>query len=116
MVNPGAFVGTRKQFLSDQQELYAEAVVENHVADTIADIQRRYFKRYPISLSHTQEPTAEFLAAVDDDAPDPEFSPPSADGLSDEAYARARRVYELQVAELKMRKAVRISFSLSICN
>lgn len=107
MVNPGGFQGSRKIFLDDQQDLYAAAVEENHAADAVADIQRRYFKRFPLSLPHTQEPTEEFLAAVDDDAPDPDLLPPQQGTLSDEVYARDRRVYELQVAELKMRKAVR---------
>ncbi|KAF8163969.1 hypothetical protein BJ912DRAFT_838852, partial [Pholiota molesta] len=72
MVNPGAFSGTRKAFLAAQSALYADAVTANHTADTVADIQRRYFKRYPISLSHTVEPSAESLAQVDDNAPDEE--------------------------------------------
>ncbi|KJA12733.1 hypothetical protein HYPSUDRAFT_113737, partial [Hypholoma sublateritium FD-334 SS-4] len=70
MVNPGGFRGRRKEFLDSQQDLYAAAVKEKHINDTVADIQRRYFKRFPITLSHTEEPTEEFLAAVDDDGPD----------------------------------------------
>ncbi|KJA13088.1 hypothetical protein HYPSUDRAFT_120316, partial [Hypholoma sublateritium FD-334 SS-4] len=74
MVNPGAFSGQRRAFLDGQQAVYAAAVAESHINDTVADIQRRYFKRFPITLSHTEEPTAEFLATVDDDAPDPEMA------------------------------------------
>ena len=106
MVNPGSFSGLRKQFLADQAALYATAVEDRHVNDTVADIQRRYFKRFPLSLPHGQEPTPEFLAAVDDAAPDPELNPPPKDGLEPAAYARAQRVYELQVKELQMRKSV----------
>lgn len=108
MVNPGSFTGRRKEFLDSQKEIYATAVAGAHVADTVADIQRRYFKHFPITLLHTQEPTQESLDAVDDHAPDPELLPPQVDGLSPEAAARAARVYELQKAELKMRKDVRI--------
>ena len=107
MVNLGGFQGLRKKFLDNQQDFYAAAVDDNHAADAVADIQRRYFKRFPVTLSHTEEPTEESLAAVDDNAPDPEFNPPQQGTLSDEAYARAQRVYEFQIAELKMRKAVR---------
>lgn len=106
MVNPGTFTGLRKAFLDSQQDVYAAAVKGKHVADTVADIQRRYFKRFPITLSHSEEPTTEFLDAVDDDAPDPELKPPELDGLSDDAKARAARVHELRIAELKMRKDV----------
>lgn len=106
MVNPGAFAGKRRAFLDAQQELYAAAAAANHVNDTVADIQRRYFKRFPVTLSHTEEPTEEALAAVDDDAPDPELAPPRDEGMDPDAYSRAKRVYEFQCNELKMRKAV----------
>lgn len=108
MVNPGAFSGQRKAFLDAQRAAYAAAVAENHVNDTVADIQRRYFKRFPLTLSHTQEPTAEFIAAIDDDAPDAELVPPRQDGVDPDVDARAQRVYEFQCSELKMRKAVRV--------
>lgn len=114
MVNPGTFKGLRKQFLDSQQDVYAAAIKGKHVADTVADIQRRYFKRFPITLSHTEEPSADSLAAVDDDAPDPEFGPPQLAALDSEAQTRAVRVYEFQLAELKMRKDVRsVLFYLS---
>ncbi|RDB28895.1 hypothetical protein Hypma_015380 [Hypsizygus marmoreus] len=72
MVNPGNFKGSRKAFLVEQKPLYAAAVAGNHVADTVADILRRYFKRYPATLPLTEEPSPEFLAQVDDSAADVE--------------------------------------------
>ena len=111
MVNPGGFIGLRKEFLDAQQAAYNTAVEENHAADTVADIQRRYFKRFPLSLPFSEEPAREFLESVDDDAPDAEMQPPSKDtkDLSPEAFARAQRVYEFEVKELQMRKAVSTS-------
>ncbi len=106
MVNPGTFTGLRKQFLDSQQEIYAAAVKGKHVPDAVADIQRRYSKRFPLTLPHTEEPTQEALDGVDDDAPDPELTPPHLDGLEPDAQARAQRVYEFSIAELKMRKDV----------
>ncbi len=106
MVNPGGFSGLRREFLEEQQEAYNEAAEKGHAADTLADIQRRYFKRFPVSIPFTQEPTEAHLASVDDDAPDPEITPPSIDGLSAEAAAEAQRVYENQGKELKMCMAV----------
>lgn len=107
MVNPGGFTGLRKDFLDSEQEAYNAAVEGNHAADILADIQRRYFKRFPVSIPFSEEPTREFLDSVDDDAPDPELQPPSKDlDLNPEAFARAQRVYEFAVKELKMRKAV----------
>lgn len=115
MVNPGTFTGRRKAFLDSQAELYAAAVKDKHVADTVADIQRRYFKRFPITLSHTEEPTQEFLDAVDNDAPEPELLRPEAEGMDDEAHTRALRVYELRKLELKLRKDVSISLFNLFC-
>ncbi|KAF9472053.1 hypothetical protein BDN70DRAFT_819199 [Pholiota conissans] len=104
MVNPGVFLGTRKAFLAAQQDLYASAVTENHVADTVANIQRRYFKRYPISLPHNEEPSAEWLASVDDDAPDGELLPPDRSKLDAMAFEAAQAIYDEQVKVLKFRK------------
>lgn len=115
MVNPGTFIGLRKEYLDSQKDVYAAAVKGKHVADTVADIQRRYFKRFPITLSHSVEPSKESLDAVDDDAPDPELKPPELDGLEPAAQARAVRVHELRIAELKMRKDVSGFFSCNFC-
>ncbi|KJA18011.1 hypothetical protein HYPSUDRAFT_205740 [Hypholoma sublateritium FD-334 SS-4] len=106
MVNPGGFSGLRKNFLDNEQATYNVAVEAKRAADTLADIQRRYFKRFPVTLSHNEDPTDDFLASVDDDAPDPELTPPNRANMdSDDAYDRAKRVYELQIIEIKMRKA-----------
>lgn len=112
MVNPGSFTGKRREFLDSQKELYATAVRDKDVADTVADIQRRYFKRFPLTLAHNKDPTQEFLDSVDDDAPDTELihPGPKAAGVDDEAYTRTLRVYELQKTELKVRKDVRCFF------
>ncbi|KAF8057956.1 hypothetical protein FPV67DRAFT_1370730, partial [Lyophyllum atratum] len=72
MVNPGAFQGIRKTFLISQKPRYAIAVAENHVADTLADIQRSFFKRFSLDLPADQDPTSEELSGVDDSTPDPE--------------------------------------------
>ena len=72
MVNPGAFQGSRKAFLLSQKADYRDGVVGGYAADALAKIQRKYFKRYPIDLPDLKEPSAEWLAAVDDDAPEVE--------------------------------------------
>ncbi|KAF9471899.1 hypothetical protein BDN70DRAFT_819435 [Pholiota conissans] len=105
MVNPGAFKGSRKQFLQDQAVLYANAVVQDSVADTISDIQRRYFKRYPITLPHDEEPTEEWLAQVDEDAPDHEIVSPKRQAFdNDNDFDIALSAYNEQIKMIKMRK------------
>ncbi len=113
MVNPGTFQGSRKEFLLAQADLFSNAVVHGHVLDTIADIQRRYFKRYPPSLPHDEEPTAEWLAAVDDNAPDDEILPPRRGELDEEAYDKALAQYSEMLAAIQSRKDVSYHFLLT---
>jgi hypothetical protein len=94
MVNPGAFQGTRHSFLMAQKPTYTVAVAGNYAGDFLADIQRQYFKRYPIDLDHCMEPSPEHLAAVDDDAADPEPLSPNPDGMSGEGFLLAVKAFE----------------------
>ena len=89
MVNPGVFQGSRKEFLLGERTSYGAAVAGGYAADALALIQRRYFKRYPVELPHTLEPSPEVLAAVDDDAPDDEIPVPDQDQMSEEEYRAA---------------------------
>lgn len=106
MPNPGAFSGSRKVFLHEQQELYANAVKNGHVADTVADIQRRYFKCYPLNLPHNQEPSQEWLAQVDDDAPEDELVAPDSSEMTHEEWQVAAERYDAQIRDIKARKDV----------
>ena len=72
MVHSGAFNGSRKEFLIGEKSKYHAAVAGGFVKDAIADIQRRYFKRFSIDVPHNEEPSPEHLASVDDSEPDPE--------------------------------------------
>ncbi|KAH7904749.1 hypothetical protein BJ138DRAFT_1018673 [Hygrophoropsis aurantiaca] len=74
MVNPGAFHGSRKDFLLAEKQGYAEAIKHNYAGDFLSNLNRRYLKRYPISLPHDHEPSAEHLASVNDNDADPEDS------------------------------------------
>ncbi|KDR81130.1 hypothetical protein GALMADRAFT_136178 [Galerina marginata CBS 339.88] len=105
MVNPGAFQGSRKEFMLSQREIYSQAVADGHAAETAAEIQRKYFKRFPVDLPHEKEPTPEHLAAVDDDAMDPDYEEPDADKLSPDDYTAAMAVVEVRRRTLAFRKA-----------
>ncbi|PBK60526.1 hypothetical protein ARMSODRAFT_857283, partial [Armillaria solidipes] len=72
MVNPGAFRGSRRIFLTEQVDGYMKAIKEGRVAKYIADVIHQYLKQYPLSLTHNDEPSPEHLASIDDNAPDPE--------------------------------------------
>lgn len=85
------------------------------MADALALIQRRYFKRFPIDLAHNEEPTPEFLAAVNDDAPDPEIEAPS-ESLSPDEYAAALKAREDHSALIMYRKAVSLVVFFSVAN
>lgn len=89
MVNPGAFHGSRLKFLQSQKPAYAEAILLNMAADCVADIQRKFFKRFPLDSDEDDDPSAESLAAVDDDSLDPDVLAPDEDALSPEEYELA---------------------------
>jgi hypothetical protein len=109
MVNPGAFQGSRKEFLLSQKPAYKAGVTGGYAADALAEIQRKYFKRYPIDLPHSEEPSAEWLAGVDDDAPD--IDQEELDVTSEE-YATAAEKMETRRSLLTFHKAVRSIWSL----
>lgn len=106
MVNPGAFQGSRKEFLLSQKPAYKAGVLGGYAADALSQIQRKYFKRYPIDLPHQEEPSAEWLAAVDDDAPDPEQEAPDASTNDDEGLAAAVEKMVERTLLLSFRQAV----------
>ena len=109
MVNPGAFRGSRKEFLMGEKAAYSAAMAGGYGADALALIQRRYFKRYPVDLPHHEEPTAEHLAAVDDDAPEPEPEEPNPENMTKEECEAATKELDRRQTILKFRKAVSCS-------
>ena len=114
MVNPGAFKGTRRDFLTSKKEEYKAAVKAGFAADTLATIQRQYFKRYPVDFPHDLEPAPEVLAAVDDDSPDQEVKAPDPSTMDDQEYAAAMEILESRRKTVAFRKAVSSSLCWSI--
>ncbi|KDR76072.1 hypothetical protein GALMADRAFT_139832 [Galerina marginata CBS 339.88] len=106
MVNPGAFRGSRKDFLMGEKEEYAQGVADGCAGEVVALIHRRYFKRFPLELPHDEEPTAEHLAAVDDEAIDVDYEEPDAEKMSPEEYGIALAKLENRQQTLEFRKAV----------
>lgn len=106
MVNPGAFRGTRRSFLVEQKHGYAAAVSGAYAGDFVADIQRRYFKRYPVDLDHNTEPAPEHLAAVDDNAADPEVPSPDQDAMPEDEYLKAKQSFDSRRKVIEFRKEV----------
>jgi len=114
MVNPGTFLGQRKVFMLGEKLAYSEGVEGGFAGDALAIIQRRYFKRFPVDLPHDEEPSTEFLEAVDDDEPDSERVEPDRDTLNDEEYAAALEEVEERGRTFAYRKAVS-SISVMLC-
>lgn len=99
MVNPGAFVGSRAEFLKGEKPVYATAVVQGYTRDALSTISRRYFKRYPVDLPHSEEPTEEQLASVDDEAICPDESPLDPNDMTMDDYL-AEKLRREKTAEL----------------
>jgi len=108
MVNPGAFRGLRKEFLLGEKETYSTAIKGGYEKDALMNIQRRYFKRFPIDLPHDVEPSNEHLASVNDDVADPEPAEPNKDKLSAEEY-------EKELAKLEERQKL-IVYRQGVCH
>lgn len=109
MVNPGVFHGLRKDFLAGEKVTYSNAVAGNYEKDTIADIQRRFFKRFPVGLPLNEEPSAEHLASVNDADADPDVEGPDETDLTSEECAIARSKLEERAKLIIFRKGVRAS-------
>jgi len=112
MVNPGTFRGTRKLFLTGELVAYAAAVEGGYAGDGIAMITRRYFKRYPVELSLDEEPSPEHLAAVDDEAIDPDEPPMDHTELSLEDFIDQGIAREERAALIVYRQAVSVCCEL----
>lgn len=110
MVNPGAFKGARLEFLLAQKSLYAAAALKGHTGDTIVNIQRRFFKRFPIDLPDDEEPTDEWLKAVDDNVADPEPDAPDENALSVEDFTDAMKKFKKRAERLDFRRHVSLLF------
>jgi hypothetical protein len=106
MVHPGAFQGSRKEFLLGERSKYRAAVTGGFVKDAIADIQRRYFKRFPLDVPHNEEPSPEHLVSVDDSEPDPEPQVPDKEILSPEEYNEQMEKLEARQKLVTLRKDV----------
>jgi len=108
MVNPGSFKGARKEFLLAQKADYAASVVGGYTADCLADIQRRYFKRFPIEHEHNVDPPREWLDSIDDNAIDPEPVPPDEDSIADAEFEALQREWMGRRKAIIARKEVRV--------
>ena len=112
MVNPGAFIGSRLEFLKGEKLAYADAVAQGYVRDALATISRRYFKRYPADLPHGEEPTGEHLASVDDNAVCPEDPPLDPNDMTVDDYLAEKCRREKIAALVDYRQGV--SFALFV--
>lgn len=84
----GAFSCKQKVFLESKRPYFATAVDNKQMGDAVDVILWQYFKCFPINLNDKEEPSDDALAAVDDDAADPEVNEPL-ESLGPEEYVAA---------------------------
>jgi hypothetical protein len=106
MVNPGAFQGSRKEFLLSKSQHTRKGYRVDMLWTPLASIQRQYLKRYPIDFPHEKEPAPEVLAAVDDDSPERDFEALDPSTMNEQEYALALENLENRRKLLLFRKAV----------
>jgi hypothetical protein len=85
--------GCSEIFLTEQLEAYAAAIVGNCMKDCLADIQRQYFKHFPIQQDHNVDPAPEVLSNIDDDAADPDEIPPNLESMLEDAFIAAQKAF-----------------------
>jgi len=106
MPPPGSFLGARFDFLQAQRRLYKAALISSSKQECLSDIQRRYFKRFPIEHEHNIDPTPEFLESVNDDEADAEFVAPDPSSMSPEEFKKADQAFKERQKLLTFRKEV----------
>lgn len=101
MVNPGCFKGVRHKFLENKKAGYIHADVGRVLLDQLTDIQCCFFKRFPIDHGDDFEPTADELAAVDDNTLDEEPVAPDKTKMLAEAFVKVKEEFEAQSVKIK---------------
>ena len=106
MPNPGSFQGACFDFLQSQRRLYDAAVIAKSKTECVSDIQRRYFKWFPIEHEHNVDPTPEFLEGIDDDEADTEIVAPDPSSMSPDDYTKADEAFKERQKLVTFRKEV----------
>jgi hypothetical protein len=106
MPNPGTYLGARLTFLKAQKDAFNSAVADGRTSETLSDIFRRYFKRFPINSEHNVDPDPEWLAAVNDKEADEDPVVPDPDKVSPEEYELAMDALRLRSAMIAARTDV----------
>lgn len=86
------FKGLRLDYLTSQKPAYDNAVANGTTNDFVDAVYGRYARRYPIELELDDEPSPEFLAAVDDKAPDPKRELLYDDPLDEEQVGEDKKI------------------------
>lgn len=113
MVNR-TFKGRRLEWLLAQKPAYEDAVTKATIPSFLDATFARFCRRFPIDLPLDQEPTAEFLAAVDDNAPEPEQETPR-DDMDEEEKTIAEAAQRARQAIIRQRRKVSSAISVSVC-
>ncbi|KDR70911.1 hypothetical protein GALMADRAFT_144381 [Galerina marginata CBS 339.88] len=100
-----AFTGLRLEFLIGELKQYSASVADGTKNETVKDIVRRYFKRFPPDLDHSTEPTEAHLSAVDDALPDPEPEYPDPADMLQEHFKDAVEAFKKRQTDITFRTA-----------
>ncbi len=92
---PGVFVGAQRRFMDGELPAYAVAKKNNRAHQFGLDTTRQFCLRFPFTLVEGEEPTAEALMLVNDNASSniPEMPFPDAKKLMPQAFITAMMAY-----------------------
>lgn len=114
-MHPGFFSVARKAFLETQRALYNAAYEIGDAKNCIANVFRRYCKRFPRTLPEDVDPSQEELEAVRDDEADEEDNDDNLDLSSypEEERAKILEARAVEARAIKKLKAVCVYLFLS---
>lgn len=108
------FKTVRYEFLASHMPDYEAAIGNGTVGQFIDSVYARYARRFPIELPLSEDPSAEQLAAVDDNAPEPEHIARCLDDLPGEELAEEEAKITARQALIKKRKKVSVYLALQL--
>ncbi|PPQ76153.1 hypothetical protein CVT24_006578 [Panaeolus cyanescens] len=104
-MHPGNFSAARKAFLLTQRPAYDAAFEIGDAKNAIANIFRRYCKRFPLSMPDDQDPSQDELEMVDDEDANDSIENVDISTLAEEEQAKAQEERAEQARKIKSLKA-----------
>ncbi|PPQ76760.1 hypothetical protein CVT24_012281, partial [Panaeolus cyanescens] len=103
-MHPGNFSPLRKEFLETQRVIYDAAYEIGDAKNAMANIFRRYCKRFPLDLPDDTEPSQDHLDTVDDNEADEESEGEEGEESAEVTTAHKDHAIRIQKTKAKIQR------------